>query len=511
MQSENQRSKPDKRGKEPDGRGKYELKDSLEDNVNLFRRIFCNDDTFAVRYFENQQCPKVKCCILYIECMVNNELINEHIIKPVMQNTMLNISGNIIDRLQNEVLISNHVERTADVDKLSLAVVYGETVLFLEGAQDGIIICTKGWQTRNIEEPQSERVNRGPREGFTESIMVNLTMIRRKLGTPDLKMKMMTLGVQTHTKVCVCYAEGIVNHKILEEVYKRLGSIHIDGILDVGYIRELIRDSPYSPLKTIGDTERPDTVAGKLLEGRIAIIADGTPVVLTIPYLFLENFQVNEDYYINYYFASIGRILRILGFIITISVPAVYLSMVTYHQEAIPTPLLLSISAARQRVPFPTIIEISLLLFIFEILRETGVRMAYYVGQALSIVGALVLGTASVEARIVSAPIVIVVSITAISGLIIPGIKGVVIIIRAAFLLLSTFLGLYGYIFGLMGFLLHLCGIRSFGVPYMLEFTTFEQSELTDTAIRAPWWHMKLRPGLITGNRVRQAGRGKGP
>jgi spore germination protein KA len=318
-------------------------------------------------------------------------------------------------------------------------------------------------------------------------------------------MKIMIIGVQTHTKVCVCYLEGIVNHKILDEVYKRLKGINIDGILDAGYIKEFIKDSPFSLVKTVGNTERPDIVAAKLLEGRIAIAVDGTPVVLTVPFLFIENFQSNEDYYINFYFSSLNRLLRISAFIIAISVPAVYTALVTFHQEAIPTPLLLSISAARQGVPFPTIVEVFVFLFTFEIMREAGLRMPFYVGQSLNIVGALVLGTASVEARLVSAPIVIVVSVTAIAGLMLTETKITAIILRLVLLLLSAFIGLYGYIFGLMGFLIYLCELRSFGVPYMLPLTTLDPSELKDTAIRAPWWYMKRRPKLITANRVRQA------
>lgn len=509
MQFKRQKNKASTSTKQQTDFGIHNMDKSLDANVNLFRQLFKDDDTLIVRYFENQQHIPVKCCIIFIDGMVNNEIVNENVIQPIVQNTMLKNSGDTISSLQNQVIISNNVEKTTDVIKLIEAIVSGDTVLFLDGSLEGLIINTKGWQSRPIIEPEGERVIRGPREGFNESIMMNITMIRRKLETPNLKVKFMTIGVQTHTKVCICYIEGIVNQKILDEVYKRLNSIDIDGILDAGYIQELIRDSPFSPLKTIGSTERPDIVAAKLLEGRIAIVVAGTPVVLTIPYLFIEHFQSNEDYYINFYYASIGRLLRVLGFGITISIPAVYGALVTFHQEAIPTPLLLSISAARQGVPFPTIVEIILLVFFFEMLREAGIRMPSNIGQALSIVGALVLGTASVDAKIVSAPIVIVVSITAISGLIIPRMKGAVIILRLIFLLLSAFVGLYGYLFGLMGFLLHLCEMRSFGVPYMLQLTTLDARELKDTAVRAPWWFMRSRPKFITANRVRQAGRGQ--
>lgn len=481
------------------------LVNRLEDNVKLVQNIFNNDDTLMARYFENQLHSQVKCCILFIDGMVNNGIVNENVIQPIVQNEMLKDSNDVFDSLQNHVLISNQVVKTADVDELSLGIVNGDTVLFLDGTPSGLIISTKEWETRPVTEPEAERINRGPREGFNESILMNLSMIRRKISTPDLKFKILTMGKQTHTKVCVCYIHGIVNQKILDEVYRRLGNVKLDSILDTGYITEFIRDSPLSPFKTVGNTERPDTVAEKLLDGRIAILVDGSPVALTIPFIFVEYFQINEDYYLDFYYASVGRLLRTLGFLLTISVPSLYLALVTFHQETIPTPLLLSISAARYGIPFPTIVEIIIMLFIFEMLIETGVRMPINIGQALSIVGALVLGTASVEAKFVSAPIVIIVSITAITGMSLPEAKGPTIVLRISLLLLSAFIGLYGYIFGLMALLIHLCEMRSFGVPYMLQFINLDPAELKDTAIREPWWQMKLRTKFISKNRVRQA------
>jgi len=498
----------DKQGQKPGFAG-TKLSMTLEENVQLFRQLFTNDETLTIRFFENQQEPLIKCCILFIDGMIDEKIVDENIIQPIMQNTELSSTDDIISRLDAQVVFLNKTQRTPDIDMLSMAIVEGRTVLLIEGSQDGLILSTTAFTTRQIEEPQSERVNRGPREGFVESLMENLTMIRRRLKTTALKMKFLTIGTQTNTNVCICYIDGIVNQKILDELYRRLDRINTDGIFDSEYIKEIIRDSPLSPFETIRDTERPDTVAGKLLEGRIALLVDGSPVVLLLPYVFFEIFQVSEDYYLNFYFASFGRILRMMSFFITVSVPAIYLALVTYHQETIPTPLLLSISAARQGVPFPTIIEVGLMLIVFEILRETGVRMPYYIGQALSIVGALVLGTASVDARIVSAPIVIVISITAITGLSIPGIKSAVIMLRLIFLLLAAVLGLYGYLFGIMGLLLHLCEMRSFGVPYMMSLTSLNASDLKDTVIRSPYWMLDFRPKFVTKNRIRQRIRGR--
>lgn len=481
-----------------------ELKKSLEENITALKSFFKDDDTLITRRFQNQYNENIKCCILFIDGMANNEIVNENIIKPIIINNNIDEKSNTIDRVMYQVIVSNDVKKTSGINKLLEAIMYGNTVLLVDGAEEALTISSRGWSTRAIEEPQGEKTVRGPREGFVESIMMNLTMIRRRLLTHDLKFKFRVLGEKSNTKICLCYIDGIVNKKILGEVQKRLDEIKMDGILASGYIQELIRDSPWSPFKSIGATERPDIVAAKLLEGRIAIVVDGTPLVLTIPHVFIEYFQANEDYYINFYYSSISRLIRTLCFIITISLPAIFIALITYHQEMIPTPLTISIAAARQSVPFPSAVAMFGLLVVFEILRETGTRMPSYIGQAFAIVGTLVIGQAAVEARFVSAPMVIMAALTGITGLAIPRIKGAAILLRFTFLLLASILGLYGFIFGVIGLLIHLFDMRSFGVPYMLNLTNLDPEAIQDTAIRAPWMYMKYRPKFIAAsNRIR--------
>jgi len=486
------------------------LSKSIEENIQVFKDLFRNDETLIVRRFENQKNTSLKCCILFIDGMINNVIVNENIIKPIVFSAPEALRNNIIDGIMYHALVSSNVEKTSEVEKIIEAIIIGDTALFLEGSSETLLISSKGWQIRAIAEPEGERVIRGARDGFNESLIMNLTMIRRKISTEALKFQFRELGQQTRTKICLCYIDGIANGEILNEINKRLDTVDIDGILGSGWIVELIKDSPFSPFKTIGSTERPDKVAAKLLEGHIAIIVDGTPVALTLPHLFVEYFQTSEDYNINYYFSSINRLIRVLSFWITISLPAIFISVTTFHQEMVPSPLIRSISAARQGVPFPTAVETLSLLITFDILRETGTRMPTQIGQALSIVGALVLGQAAVEARIVSAPVIIVVALTGITGLAIPRLKGAEIVIRLLLLLFSSILGLYGYMFGLIGLLIHLFSMRSFGVPYMLTLTNFDPKTLKDTVIRAPLIYMKYRPKFIAvNNRIRNATRGK--
>ncbi len=479
----------------------------INENIHLLKSIFKNDETLQFRQIENRADPSIQCCIVYIDGMVNNKLLNEDIIKPILEYRAKWKEHDLLDVIAKQVTLSDSVERTSDTETIVQGIVYGDSALLVEGYSEVLILNTKGWASRSISEPDNEKVIRGPREGFNEALMMNLSLLRRKIRTPDLKMEFQVFGTRTKTKACICYLDSIVNKKVLAEFKKRLKTFSIDGTLDTNYISEFIKDAPYSPVKTIGSTEKPDIVAAKLLEGRVALFLDGTPVVLTAPYLFVENFQSDEDYYLNFYFSSVNRILRMVAFFIGTSLPALYTSLVTFHQEMLPTPLLMSISLARQGVPLPTVLEAVLMFLVFEMLRESGARMPGSMGQALSIVGALVIGQASVQAKLVSAPMVIIVGLTGICGLMIPRIKGADILIRFLFIGLSSIMGLYGYMFGVLGLLIHLFSVNSFGIPIMNSTYANSFQDRKDIMIRSPWWIMKKRPKYLSQNETRETSR----
>lgn len=492
----------------PDSKGNYHLNEcgiekKLEKNIQIIEQIFKDDGTLRKRSFENQTNSKTECCAFFIDGMVDNKIIDEYIIKPIIISSG-GFGRNSAEDITSKVIVSNDVKETNNFEDIVQSIISGDTALFIDGSSQALIISTKGWPTRSISEPDAERALRGPREGFTEAIMTNLSMLRRKIGTPDLKFKFRTIGTRSNTKACVCYLESLVDNKVLEELYRRLDTIKIDGVLDVNYISELIKDDSISPFKTIGVTERPDVIAGKLLEGRIALFLDGTPVVLTLPYLFIENFQSNDDYYLNFYFATVGRLLRILGFLLTISVPAIYVAFTSFHREMIPTDLALSIIEARRGIPFPAMVECIIMLVTFEIIREAGIRMPSNIGQALSIVGALVVGQAAVEAKFISAPMVIIVAISAITGLINPKLMGATILLRFFFLFSAGILGLYGYAFAFIGLLIHLFSLESFGVIYTSHLTGNDFEDAKDRAIRAPWKFMITRPGFEQKDPIRK-------
>lgn len=474
------------------------LSETLSENITLFKEIFRCDDILRMRRFKIS--GNTDCALFYMDGMVNSDSINESIVRPLIlaENAVSDVSY-----ISENILFANETKITKYLSDILRAVLYGDTVLFVNGQSHALTINTKGWRTRGISEPMDERVLQGPREGFDEAAMFNLAMIRRRLLTPDLCIEMFRVGRRTDTLVFVCYLKSLASEKILRELKKRISSIDIDGILDSNYISESIRDHRMSLLKTIGSTERPDIVAARLLEGRIAVVVDGTPVVLTLPYLFSENFQSDEDYYLNFLVSSVGRILRFICFFLAVSVPAVFLALTTFHLKLLPTHMALSIAELRQGVPMSSVTECVLLILVFEILQETGIRMPQGLGHALSIVGGLVVGQAAVEARIISAPMLIAVALSGISGLMIPRLKGVVFYLKLLLVAASALFGLYGYISLSAVFVIRVFGMKSFGVDYTVSLNDPDFQSVKDTFFRAPWWAMIKRP-MFNKNKIRQ-------
>ena len=482
---------------------KQPLSTSLEKNIEIFKSIFIDDETINFRWVTNSHNQILKYCLVQNDGLVSSAIINENIIKPLMVSDVLLTKGKQIDTLIQQVLLVNQIKKTKDWQEIIEAVTYGDTILFMEGEKEALLLNSKGFSMRSIDEPSGEKIISGPREGFCESLMTNLSLVKRRLRTNELKIKFQSLGVRTHTQICICYIDSIVNKKILDELEKRIEKIKIDGVLDSNYITEYINDSRWSPFRTTGYTERPDIVVANLLEGRIALFVDGSPVVLTIPYFFIENFQSNEDYYMSFYYTSFERILRIAAFILTITIPSFYILLAAYNHEILPTVLLTNIARDSLDVPLPAGLEAILMLIVFEILKEAGIRIPSSIGQALSIVGALVIGQAAVEARLVSAPMVVVIATTAITGLLAPRLNAPIAYVRLILLVLSSTLGLIGFILGLSGLLIHLLNLHSFGIPQMHAIDKLNYQELKDIFIRGPWWKMINRPLNLTKNKTR--------
>jgi spore germination protein KA len=366
------------------------------------------------------------------------------------------------------------------------AVLTGDTVILLNGSSKIFIGNTKKLQSRAVTEPTSQTVVRGPKDSFTENLRTNTSLIRARIQDSNLRLDSMKIGSVTQTDIGIMYIQGNADERIVEEIKERLKEIKVDGVLESNYIEEFIRDDRTTIFPLLLNTERPDAVVGNLLEGRIAIIVQGTPFVLIAPAIFSQFFQSPEDYYQNYYISSFLRILRFGSFFLSMYASAIYLALITHHQGLIPNTLMVSLMAQRERVPFPAIVEMIVMELAFEMLREAGIRMPRAIGPAVSIVGALILGQAAVEAGFVSAAVVIIVAISAISNFTLPSTS----IVNAArgfrfiLILISAFIGLYGILLMTLCIWLHISSLRSFGIPYFSPFAPFDFKEQKDTLVR---------------------------
>lgn len=482
------------------------LKKTLKDNIKQVKEALGESSDIVTREFLIGEDGKIKLGLFYIEGLANTTFIQDIILKTLMidirkanLNTTAYSKKKAFEILRDFVLSVGNMKEIADFENLLTSLLSGDAIVLIDGYEQGFAIDSKGWEERGVTEPTSQTVVRGPKDSFSETLRTNISLIRRRIKDPSLWIETKQIGRRTKTDVAIVYIKGVASDKIVKEVRRRLDKIDIDGILESSYIEELIQDETYSFFPTVYNTERPDSVAAGLLEGRVAILVDGTPFVLLVPTLFVQYFQSSEDYYQRSDIGSLLRILRYLSFFIALLTPSLYIAVTTFHQEMLPTPLLISIAAQREGTPFPAFVEALMMEITFEILREAGIRMPRAVGPAISIVGALVLGEAAVKAGIVSPVMVIVVSITAISSFVSPtyNMAIAVRILRFLFMTLAATFGLFGIALGLIAMVLHLCSLRSFGIPYMAPMAPFIWNDQKDVIVRSPIWNMFSRPRLI--------------
>lgn len=470
------------------------LSPDVDENIKFLRSMYqnCFDVTFRTFLINGQ----IKAVLVYIEGLSSMEEVENYVLAPLMAETANGVHSPR-ELLEKKIHISKikEIKTVADcIENISI----GNPVILIEQEIIGISLGLAKWEKRSIEEPQSEGVLRGPREGFVETLGINTSLLRRKIKTSNFKMKSMKIGSLTETNLVIAYIEGLADPTLIEEVEKRLLRIDIDSVLESGYIEELIEDNSFSPFPQLVNTERPDIAAANLLEGRVVILVDGTPFVLIAPISFITLLQSPEDYYQRFLISSLIRLLRFVFMAFSLLLPSLYVAVLTYHQEMVPTALLISMASSRESVPFPALVEALMMEIVFEALRESGVRLPKQVGAAVSIVGALVIGQAAVQAGLVSAPMVIVVAITGIASFLVPHYtQGIALrMLRFPIIFLAGSLGLLGVILGVIAIVVHLCGLRSFGVPYLTPIAPLKGLDLKDTLIRAPWWKMNTRPHL---------------
>lgn len=473
---------------------------SLDDDVALMRSVLGLDDTVIYRKFRNIHDGRICGCVIYTEVLVNNIVIDQNIVRPLIGTEVSFCEdGNALSEMISASVIStDEVKSQITPYDAVTAVLIGDTVVLVDGVKHAIVANSKKYSLRGIGVPETENAVNGPKEGFCELIVTNVGLIRRKVKNPNLKFRFFEVGKVSRTRVCLSYIEGLCEGWLVDEFIRRLSAFEIDSVLDVNYVSELISDAPDSLFDTLGKTERPDVVAAKLFEGRAALLVDGTPYALTAPFLFLENFQANEDYYENWIFASFVRVLRFVAFFAAVSLPALYVALISYHKAMIPRNLLISIAKSRAAVPFPAAVEMFALLIMFDLLREAGVRLPKAIGVTVSTVGGIVLGQSIVSANIVSSEMIIIVAICGIASFLTPKLETATAVLRLAFLAISSMLGIYGYAIGVIALTAYISSLESFGVSFVSYIIPKTRYGTRDGYIRAPRFLMRRRPRAIT-------------
>jgi len=451
--------------------------------------------------------------LLFMNGMFDIQLAEQQVLEPMLSKTFY-----MKDELTKYLLTQSQLPATElqwveeATDALN-AILQGYGVIVFQGEPRMLILPFANYETRSIEEAPNETVLRGPREAFIEDIGVNLSLLRRRIKSAQFKTEEYMLGRKTSTGVILAYMEGVCKDSLIEEVRRRISYIDIDAVISSSQIEELIADRPSSPFTQIQYTERPDVVSSSILEGRIAILVDNTPIALLAPTTIFSKLQSSEDYYQNFIAATAIRYIRYLFLFISFLLPSSYIAVSTFHAEMIPFRLLITVAAAREVVPFPALLEVFIMEVSFEALREASVRIPKSIGQTVSIIGALIIGTAAVQAGIVSAAMVIIVSVTGIASFIIPSFDlGLTFrLLRFPLMLLAGTFGIFGIACGMFLIYTHVLNLQSFGVPYLTPMAPVNHDSAKDVWLRTPWWKMNERPSWANpNNRNRQKKQSRG-
>ncbi|RNB90722.1 spore germination protein [Brevibacillus fluminis] len=440
-----------------------------------------------------------RAAIIYISDLADVEKVHEDVLKPLML-VGSGLSGGTGSGVEVGAVVT--VGEITEANSLEVCldnILRGETVLIIDGRSGAFILGTRYWESRNIEQPISETVVRGPRDGFIETLSTNISLLRRRINNPAFTMVKLRLGERTQKEVVVAYMDGIANQKLVQTVLARVGKINLDDVPESGFIEQFIEDNHFSPFPQVMNTERPDKVVAALMEGRVAILLDGTPFVLLAPVTFWMLLQSPEDYYERWMIGTLLRMLRFISTVMALFLPSIYVALTSYHQGLIPTRLAISIASSREGVPFPTLIEALIMEATIELLREAGIRLPKVVGQAVGIVGGLVIGQSAVQAGIVSPIMLIVVAVTAICSFTLPhyGVAISIRMLRFGMMFAASVMGLYGIMLAFLLLCAHLCKLKSFGVNYTAPYVHTNWRDMKDNIIRAPLQLFKLRPRFL--------------
>ena len=471
----------------------------LEDIISRTKSTFFDTDDLICRHFivANKQAYFV-----FLDGCTDKELLDRDVILPLSQ--LENLSEPFEKSLQNNNFYAEDLS-VVPLANFPQYVAEGDVALIVEEDENAYIFSLRNPVKRSPAEPPTQSVMKGPREGFIEEIKTNLSLIRRRLKSPALTVKMLKVGRYSSTSVAVLHLAGIADEKVVKEITDKISRIDVDGVIDSAYILSFLRPQKHSFFLQAGSTEKPDIVSAKLLEGRVAIIVDGSPIVLTLPYLIFEDVQDGYDYYSEDWRASMIRLFRLLGGVLTVILPGAYVALQTYHFQLLPLKFLTTLLAATNGIPFPPAIEMLIVLALFEILNQASIRMPRYFGISLSVVGAIVLGDTAVKSGLISSPSVLVIALSAIGIFCVPDQVGVMSILRLLFLLVSAVLGFVGIVILTILIVGYLSGLDNYGTPYLAPYAPRINPDLKDGMLKVSTFDMKERPYSIpTKNRIRE-------
>lgn len=465
------------------------MNSSLIENINQLKKMFKNSADFTVRDMKLKSQLKLNAAVITIEGMCSKEVVAISVINPLLEYDFEYAKPEkVFELIEKTVLTSSEIVEVNSIDEVITFSTSGFAVIAVDGASKMLAIGTQGFSFRGVNEPESEVVQRGSREGFTEPLRINMTLIRRRIKSPDLVFETVTVGSTSQTQMMICYLQKRVSENILEEVRKRLASCDLKTVLASGYLTDYLEDRGAKSLFSgVGISERPDTVCGKLTEGRVAILVDGTPAVIIVPHLFVEEFQSVDDYSSRPYYAAFVRILKYISFFAAVFLPGLYTAFAQFHPEYFPTGLLIKTSEALLQTPLSVTFEVILITFLYEIMREAGLRIPKPLGHAVSIVGALVIGESAVSAGIISSSSLMVVAAAAICSYVTAALYPPIMVLRFAFVIVGGIFGLWGIVLLACILLINMCGKTSFGVPYMSSLAPFSWRRMRDVFVREGW------------------------
>lgn len=471
----------------------------LSDNETKIKAWCENCDDIIIRPMRLGLPPKVDCLAVFIEVAVSNMLLEESMIGRLLSQ-MQEMSPDEIRRTVNEDGLGiTDAKELATMEEAMAAMLAGNAIFFIDGYDKALKVSSKGYPGMGVSKSESEKVLRGSKEAFTESVKLNAALVRKRVRDTTMKIKERPIGKRSNTMTAIIYMEGLVYPDLLEAMEQKLDSFEIDGIMDSGVIEQLTEDTWYSPFPQYQTTERPDKAAMAVLDGRVVLLSDNSPEALILPTTINSFFQTSDDYYRHFGIVSFLRIIRFVAAFLAVSLPGLYVAVTNYHTQILPTNLILSLAEARQGVPFPSVIEVLLLELSFELLREAGVRMPGPIGNTIGIVGGLIIGQAAVSANLVSPIVVVIVALTALSSFSIPNeeLSEALRLIKYAMILGSAFFGILGLVLGWFVLLTHLSALKSYNIPYLMPFVAADINQgmdKKDALVRAPLDRLKSRP-----------------